>query len=109
MHGFHHLRFRMRSGHEPEPFPAQTAFKRRLDYVMYGVGVFAPLALLPQIIEIYSTKSSAGVSLTTWLLLMGVNVLWMTYGAAHKDNHILLANGLFLCFHVVIVAGLILY
>jgi len=93
----------------PEPFPATTSAKRLLDYVMYGVAIVAPLALVPQIVEIYSTKSSEGVSLLTWFLLMCVNVLWTIYGAVHKDIHILLANALFLCFHLVIIAGLLLY
>ena len=94
---------------EPEPFPASTRLKRTFDYLMYGVGILAPLALLPQIIEIYSTKSSQGVSFSTWFLLMCINILWALYGAVHKDKHILLANALFLCFHLVIVAGLLLY
>ncbi len=109
MHGFTHLRKRMRVSGGMEPFPARSALKRWLDYIMYGVGVLAPLALLPQIIQIYSTKSGAGVSLMTWSLLMCVNVMWGIYAAVHRDRHILFANSLLFFFDAVIVIGLLMY
>lgn len=109
MQGFRHLRSRMRESRGLEPFPAETPFKRYLDYFMYAVGVLAPLALVPQITQIYSAKSSAGVSLLTWLLLMVVNVLWITYAVVHNDRHIIVANGLTLIFNAVIVVGIFLY
>ncbi len=109
MHGFTHLRKRMRVSGGMEPFPARSALKRWLDYIMYGVGVLAPLALLPQIIQIYSTKSGAGVSLMTWSLLMCVNVMWGIYAAVHRDRHILFANSLLFCFDAIIVIGLLMY
>ncbi len=92
-----------------EPFPARTTFKRALDYVMYGVVILAPLALLPQIIQLYSEKSSAGLSLVTWILLTLVNILWATYAVVHKDKHILFANVLMALFNITIVAGILLY
>ncbi len=92
-----------------EPFPARTALKRALDYLMYGVALFAPLVLLPQIIQLYSSKSSAGLSLVTWLLLTLVNVMWATYAVVHKDKHILFANILMALFNITIVAGILLY
>lgn len=92
-----------------EPFPSRSVLKSILDYIMYGVGVMAPLALLPQIIQIYSTKSGAGVSLLTWSLITCVNTMWGIYALVHKDKHILLANSLLFCFDIVIVTGLLIY
>ena len=109
MHGFSHLRKRVRVSKGLEPFPARSFFKRLLDNMMYAVALVAPLALLPQIIQIYSTKSGAGVSIVTWVLLMCVNVLWFIYGAVHKDKHLLIANGLLFLFDMTIVVGLVLY
>ncbi|MBT9169133.1 MAG: Sugar transporter SemiSWEET [Syntrophomonadaceae bacterium] len=109
MIGFHHLRSRALATQGLEPFPAKGAFKRFIDYLMYGVGVLAPLALLPQILQIYTTKSSAGLSLSTWLLLAVFNVLWALYGAMHKDKHIFFASILMMCFNSVIVVGILLY
>ena len=110
MHGgLHHLRKRMRSTQGLEPFPARSAGVRTLDYVMYGVGILSPLALLPQILQIYTTKSSAGVSLLTWVLLTVANILWTIYATVHKDRHILFASGLMIIFHLAIIVGLVLY
>jgi len=109
MIGFHHLRARARVSQGLEPFPSKDALKRFLDYLMYGVGVIAPIALVPQIIQIYDTKSSAGVSLLTWSLITIFNTLWAIYGAVHKDKHIFFANVFVVLFDLVIVIGILKY
>lgn len=109
MHGFHHLRKRALLSQGLEPFPALSASKRALDYLMYGVGLAAPFALLPQILQIYNDRSSAGVSLTTWVLLALANVLWMIYAIVHRDSHILFSTVLMVGFHLAIIAGLLIY
>ncbi|HQT82971.1 MAG TPA: SemiSWEET family transporter [Candidatus Paceibacterota bacterium] len=109
MLGFHHLRSRVIATSGREPFPARSAPKRLLDYVMYGVGVLAPLALLPQVIQIYTTKSAAGLSLSTWALLTFFNALWVLYGVVHRDKPIILTNILFTILNATIVVGVLLY
>lgn len=108
-HGLHHMRTRMCVTEGLEPFPARSIKMRMFDYLMYGVGFFAPLALLPQIFQIYSTKSSVGVSLLTWVLLSISSALWTIYGAVHKDNHILFASGSMIVFHLTVIIGLLIY
>jgi uncharacterized protein with PQ loop repeat len=76
---------------------------------MYGVGILAPFALVPQILQIYTTRSSAGLSLLTWILLALINMLWALYGAVHKDTHIFFANAFIVLFDIVIVVGILLY
>lgn len=76
---------------------------------MYGVAFLAPLALVPQIYQLYGTRETGGLSLTTWVLLALVNLLWTLYGVVHKDKHLILANGLLFLFHLVLLAGLLLY
>ena len=109
MIGFHHIRARVRIAKGLEPFPSTNVLKRFLDYLMYGVGIVAPMALLPQIIQIYTTKSSIGVSLLTWVLLTLVNTLWALYGAVHKDKQLFFANALIVLFDLVIVIGILMY
>ncbi|MDE1919114.1 MAG: hypothetical protein KGH56_00240 [Patescibacteria group bacterium] len=109
MHGFHHLRKRALMTQGLEPFPAEGAWKRFLDYLMYGVGILAPVALVPQILQIYGTKSGAGVSLLTWTLLTVFNMLWAFYGAVHKDKQLFFANAFIALFDIVIVVGILLY
>ena len=109
MLGFHHLRSRALISKGIEPFPARGAWERFFDYLMYGVGIFAPLALVPQILQIYTTKSSEGLSLPTWLLFIAVNTLWAIYGAVHKDKHILFANVFMALFNAAVVVGVLMY
>jgi len=109
MNGFHHLRARARATKGLESFPSRNKWKRYLDYLMYGVGVAAPLALVPQITQLYTTKSSAGLALPTWLLFVVVNLLWATYGVVHKDKHIIYANAFMALFNGAVVVGVLMY
>ena len=76
---------------------------------MYGVGIAAPLALVPQILELYTTKSAAGLALPSWLLFIVVNLLWTIYGVVHKDKHIIYANVFMALFNSIVVAGVLMY
>jgi len=107
--GQQHLHARQRIFKHLEPFPARTALKRFLDYLMYAVGIVAPLAILPQIFQIYSTKSGAGVSLSTWAILGCINILWAIYGVVHKEKQIIFANVLIALCDLIIVIGVLRY
>lgn len=109
MHGFHHMRARVRQTSGLEPFPARGAFKRALDYLMYAVAIFAPLALLPQILKIYQEQDAGSFSLLTWVLITTINLLWALYGLVHKDRQIFLASGLMVVAHATILLGILLY
>ena len=109
MNGFHHLRQRITHGRHPEPFPSKIGWKRDLAYFMYGIGLFAPLALLPQILQIYRTHDAQGLSLTTFALISVVHALWAVYGAVHKEKHLVIANAAMFAFNAFIVAGILLY
>ena len=70
-----------------------SAYKKRLyDYCMYGVAFLSPLALLPQIIQIYQTQQVSGLSLPSWFLLGCINVTWVIYGLIHRAHAITIAN-----------------
>lgn len=109
MNGFHHLRRRARVSKGLEPFPARVAWKRGLDHVMYAVGIFAPLAFVPQIRQIYTAKDASGLSSLTWTLIIIVNILWAAYGAVHKDHQLFYANVLMALFNGAILVGILLY
>lgn len=109
MLGFHHLRSRSLISKGIEPFPARGAWKRFLDYLMYGVGIFAPLALLPQIGNIYIEHKTEGLSLITWILLFAFNMLWILYGTVHKDKPIIIAHSFFAIFNAAVVVGVLMY
>ena len=108
MLGFHHLRRRVRAASGLEPFPA-AGFRRYFDYLMYGVGFVMPVALVPQVVAVYVSHDTAGISIATWLLLTLFNVLWAIYGILHRDVPIAIANTLLTVFDIAIVLGVLLY
>ena len=113
MHGLHHMRARMRYARKErrtlEPFPAETRLKRVLDRFMYAVGIFAPIALVPQIISLYGQKNADGLSLFTWMLFVIMNLLWALYGAVHRESQLVSAHMLMALFNFVVVIGILLF
>lgn len=76
---------------------------------MYVLAVAAPIALLPQVYQIFAYKDASGLSLTTWLLLGCSNCLWGVYGLVHKEKLVLTASCLMAILNMVVVYGIILY
>jgi len=92
-----------------EPYPAREPLRRFLDRVMFLVALLVPIALLPQVIQIYGEKDASGLSIYTWVLLTFGNALWALYGFVHRDKIILLANVLITLLNLSVVIGILKY
>ncbi len=103
--GFHHLHARKRLYKGLEPFPSRGFFKRILDYVMYGVAIVQPAALIPQALDVLHGHT-AGASPVTWGLLGGVGVLWLLYGIVHNEKPIIISNLFSVILDFLIVYGI---
>jgi uncharacterized protein with PQ loop repeat len=79
------------------------------DHLIYAAAIISPLALLPQVYEVYSTHEVAGLSLITWSILSFINIIWLVYGLGHKENPIILTNLLSFVCNVLVVCGIVLY
>jgi uncharacterized protein with PQ loop repeat len=80
-----------------------------LDRLTLIVGVIGPFTVLPQIYSIFTTKSAAGVSLTTWALIFIVTFPWILYGIAHKEKNIIASFILWEVVNLAVVVGVLLY
>lgn len=107
--GLHHVHLRKRGKAGLEPYPAQSSFKRSLDKLMFVVAFVAPIALLPQVHQVYFARSVAGLSLYTWGGLTVVNGLWALYGLVHKDRPIFIANLLIALLNLSVAIGIVKY
>lgn len=107
--GTEHLHARRRLFRNLAPYPHPDAVRRRLDSVMLVVGPLAPLALLPQVLEIYQTQDASAFSLLTWCALATINSLWTMYGFLHRETAILLANGGIVLLNIAIIVGILMY
>jgi uncharacterized protein with PQ loop repeat len=90
--GIDHLQLRKRLYKNLEPYPHPESFKRFFDRLMIVVGTLAPLALLPQIYQVFVHHDVAGLSLLTWISLGIINLLWAVYGILHRELPIFVAN-----------------
>jgi len=91
-------------------FPTRTSvLKNALDILIYPIALAGPLALLPQVIKLYTTKDVAAFALPTWSLFVVFNAIWFLYGIVHKDMPIILTNIVLACLNFTIVLGILLY
>lgn len=80
-----------------------------LDKLTFVAGVVGPFTVLPQTYSIFHTKSAAGVSLMTWVLIFVVTFPWILYGMAHKDKNIIISFFLWEVVNLSVVVGVLLY
>jgi uncharacterized protein with PQ loop repeat len=83
--------------------------KNALDLLIYPVAIAAPLALFPQVLQVYQTKDASSLALPTWLILGLLNIIWVFYGVVHKESPIVLTNAILALLNFAVVAGIVLY
>ncbi|MEW6281656.1 MAG: SemiSWEET family transporter [Candidatus Eremiobacterota bacterium] len=89
--------------------PPDTPFKQRVDRIAYGVAIVGPLTTVPQIVQIFSTRSAEDVSITAWVGFSLYSAFWVLYGWVHRDLPLTLANLLWTVLQLMVLAGAILY
>src|SRR3989344_4113641 len=73
--------------------PTRTSvIKTALDVIIYPVAIAAPLALLPQVIQVYKTQDVSSLSLPSWFIFGILNLAWLVYGWVHKERPIIITN-----------------
>ena len=105
----HILRRRIKLKEGKEPFERISVLKTALDILMYPVAVVAPLALVPQVWQLYATHNASSISMPTWAILVFFNMLWIFYGWVHRDKPIIITNIMFGFFNFLVALGVILY
>lgn len=83
--------------------------KTALDIIIYPVAVLAPVALLPQVVQLYVTKDASSLALPTWLVLGLLNLVWFYYGLVHKERPIIITNAMLAVLNFAVVVGILLY
>jgi len=106
--GVRHISRRRKARAKSASVGAST-LKRALDVLIYPIAVVGPLALLPQVIKLYTTQDSGSLSLPTWLILGLLNLTWLFYGLVHKEQPIVLTNLILVVLNFSIVFGILLY
>lgn len=81
----------------------------KFDYLLFVFMVATPLFELPQAWDIYSNKSAANVSLSTWSFFAISNLAWITYALRNRLLSLAIPYVLYLIIEVAIVIGILLY
>ncbi|MCY7353441.1 MAG: SemiSWEET transporter [Cytophagaceae bacterium] len=74
-----------------------------LESLGYSAGFLTTLAFVPQVVQIYETKSAKDVSLAMFLLFTFGVVLWLIYGVVTRSLPVIAANSVTLALPVVIL------
>ncbi|MEA5461374.1 SemiSWEET transporter [Arcicella sp. LKC2W] len=69
----------------------------------YVAGILTTIAFVPQVIQIYKTKSAKDVSLAMFLLFTAGVVMWLVYGIKSNAVPVIAANALTLLLSLVIL------
>jgi uncharacterized protein with PQ loop repeat len=107
--GLHHLHKRKRIHKKMEQYPHPQAWIRFLDNLLLVIAVIGPMSNIPQILQIFISKTSAGVSTLTFCLLAVFNIPWIIYGIVHKEKPIITAYILWFTTNVIIITGTLIY
>ncbi len=84
-------------------------FGKMLDSLIFVVAITSPLALLPQVFQLFSTHSAGSLSLFTWIVLGSMNSIWFLYGVYHRESPIIISNSLVALLDFTIVIGILMY
>lgn len=68
-----------------------------------------PIATVPQIIQIWSSKNDSGVSLVTWLFYTLTSTVWLFYGFKIKDKPIIVSGILWVASQALVVIGILIH
>ena len=68
-----------------------------------------PLMTVPQVVQLYKTQNSSGLSLLTWLGYAVVGLVFLAYGIAYKLKPIAITQVLWFSLQMSTVVGILLF
>jgi uncharacterized protein with PQ loop repeat len=107
--GLHHIVRQYRKQDFISYLKASPWFKVFIDRAIYVIGIFSVCILVPQLVEIISSKSAEGVSLITWVGFFISSSFWLVYGLIHKEHPIVITNAGALLIDFMIIVSILMY
>lgn len=93
-----------------EPQTVKSVIKKtKLDLLIYIAAFVGPLVLLPQVLNIYTTRETSGLFLPTWIMLGILNFVWILYGRAHGEKPIVITNVALMVLNFSVAAGILFF
>jgi len=83
--------------------------EKRIEFFALVAGIAQPLITLPQIFEIYSSKSAEDVSLITWVGYLLFGITFLVYGLVFKLKPIWVGQIIWVTMQLITVIGILIY
>lgn len=80
-----------------------------VDRLTYGAAILEPAITIPQVYQIFSQKTAAGISLLSWIGYEVMTMVWIWYAVAHKERVIFVYSGLFFIVQAAVIVGGLMY
>jgi len=80
-----------------------------LDHATMAVGVLAPIMTFTQAWKIWETKSSADLSLWTWIAFFIASLVWTIYGIVHREKTVTISQGLYIIGTALVLIGIAIF
>lgn len=92
-----------------ESYSLRTLFdhpkaKRTVDLMAYVVGVGGNIAVIPQIIKAWQSNAP-GLAVLTWLLFVGIGLIWLVYAIVHRQKPLIVAQTVGVACNLAVVIG----
>ena len=78
--------------------------RKAVDSMAYIVGVGGNVAVIPQIIKAWQSNAP-GLAVLTWLLFVGIGLIWLAYALQHRQKALIVAQITGLVCNLAIVLG----
>lgn len=90
-------------------FLSKKKEKKLIDRLIYIAAVIYPLAGLPQIVQIFVSKSAEDLSLLSYLLFFILELVFLAYGLLYKLRPIILSAVLWDVYYITALVGILIY
>jgi uncharacterized protein with PQ loop repeat len=107
--GLHHISRRKRVHKKFEKYPCPKFWIRLLDRILIIVAIIGPLAMIPQIWNIFILKNAGGIAVVSFLSWAIMDIPWIVYGFVHNERPILVAYILWFVMNLAVAVGALIY
>ncbi|HSW37718.1 MAG TPA: hypothetical protein VLG37_05135 [Candidatus Saccharimonadales bacterium] len=88
----------------PPLVAAKPKSTKKIDMMAYFVGVVGNVAVLPQILKAWGGPAP-GLAVLTWLLFVGIGIIWLVYAILHKQKPLIVAQIVSISCNLAVVGG----
>jgi uncharacterized protein with PQ loop repeat len=80
-----------------------------INVAAYVAGILGPLLSIDQVEKVWVQKNASGVSAIAWGSNCLFSLVWTIYGIVHKEQTIIVTNGLWMMINGLVAVGTLLY